>query len=104
MKWIEIVQVRTGIEDGGPGLQVLRRHAQGLRGTVGLLLITVVKHTLYQGDIAAVLVWENERAADKTREGYALADAMAHYGLTQHAVWEVVGDPDRSFAAAGEMS
>jgi len=90
MRWIEIVQVRTGVEGGGPGLRVLKQHAQGLRGATGLGLITILKHTQYFGDIAAVLIWANDRAPVKTREGYALADAMAQYGLTDHSVWEVV--------------
>lgn len=92
MKWMEIIQVRTSADGGGKGFQVMQERVADLRDATGLLFITLLKHQQYLGDIAAVLVWNNQRQPVKTREGYALADTMSQYGSIDHAVWEVVAE------------
>lgn len=92
MKWMEVIQVRTASNGGGKGFSVIQDRVANLRNAAGLLFITLLKHQQYLGDIAAVLVWNDQRQPVKTREGYALADTMAQYGSIDHAVWEVVAE------------
>ncbi len=89
MQWVEFIHMRshpTGLE----------LNLATLTGQIGdcraehLASKTVLKHSIYPGDLAVVLTWENDRHPVKTREGLALAEFMSRHGSVEHGVWEVV--------------
>lgn len=47
----------------------------------------VVQHALYDGDLAVVVVWRNDRAPQKSREGLLVAAQLERLGSIDHAVW-----------------
>ena len=46
-----------------------------------------MRHGLYEGDLAVVLVWVNDVAPQKTREGLMVAQRLSEIGSVDHAVW-----------------
>ncbi len=100
MKWLEFVHVRAsaaGMEWNIPALneQLALCRAEQLAG------VSVVRHTLYPGDLAVILTWQNDRQPVKTREGMAIAEYLNRFGAVEHGVWEYVAmhQPDTPVAA-----
>ena len=90
MKWMEFIHLRSSPEG-------MRRSLSGLKGQIALYREVehltgtwVLQHSIYPGDGAVVLLWENNGQPVKTREGIALAEVMSRHGSVEHAVWEVV--------------
>jgi hypothetical protein len=46
-----------------------------------------MRHALYDGDLAVVVVWKDGSKPQKTREGLMLAERLQELGLIDHAVW-----------------
>ncbi len=52
-----------------------------------------MRHGLYDGDLAVVVVWVNEVEPQKTREGLMVAQRLSNFGSVDHAVWiPAIGD------------
>ena len=96
MKWIEFVHLRSSPEGRRRSLSDLDVQIARYRDVEHLTGLMVLRHSIYPGDGAVVLSWENERQPVKTREGTSLAEIMRRHGSVEHAVWEVVSgqEPD----------
>jgi len=88
MRWIEMIRMRSS--SGWPE-QDWRSLAAQVREiaaeTTGMRDVMVFKHALFDGDLAIVLVWDNDRQPVRTREGLLLADSLQRHGMVDHAVW-----------------
>ncbi len=87
MKWMEIVRLRSsqGVQE-----EIITAIAdqlfeieEGCRDVEVMLL----QHALFDGDLSAVLAWDNEREPVRTREGLLLAQTLERHGAIDHAVW-----------------
>ena len=99
MKWMEIVRVRSVPEKGEDVLAVLEEQVRLCRASAPgseIMDVFVVKHGVYSGDMAAVFMHGGISTPRKSREGYALADAMHRFGSVEHVVWTVVSEPVNS--------
>lgn len=90
MKWIELIRVRSSaaaLLDAMPSIeaQVAQIETQAVDAETLL-----VRHALYDGDIAAVIVWRDARQPHETREGLMLARRLSELGSVDHAVWTPV--------------
>jgi hypothetical protein len=87
MKWIEQIHVRSSsgaLQEAMPGLvEQLVRVEETACGAETFLM----QHALYDGDLAVVVVWRNESAPQKTREGLMVAMMLQQLGPVDHAVW-----------------
>lgn len=87
LKWLELIRVRssrTSLEAAKPSLEEqLREIERSADGAETSLL----KHAIYDGDLAVVLIWRNESAPQKTRVGLMVAQHLQQVGSVDHAVW-----------------
>ena len=87
MKWMEMIHVRSsaaGIEESMPTITMQVREIANEKEA---LQVFVLKHALYDGDLAVILVWNNKSLPEKTREGLMLAERLHRLGPIDHAVW-----------------
>ena len=96
MRWIEMIHVRSSSDVLAKALPSIVSETEALRDLPSLSDVVVLRHALFQGDLAVVLVWDNERLPVQTREGLLLADHLKLYGLTDHAVWMAAPGFDES--------
>jgi hypothetical protein len=87
MRWIEMIRVRSSSDVLAKALPPIVAETNAIRNLPGLSDVVVLRHALFEGDLAVVLLWDNERSPVQTREGLLLADHLKRYGLTDHAVW-----------------
>lgn len=87
MKWMEMIRVRSSAQ----GVQAMREylsvHMPTYRGVAHVENAFVLKHALYDEDLAIMFVWNSDREPDKTREGHFLARYCAQYGAVDHSIW-----------------
>ena len=89
MQWMECIRLRTSQEGALEMFRALKRQIASIRGAAGLNRVSVLTHAEYPGDLAVLMLWENDREPVKSREGIALAEIMRQRGLIEHAVWRV---------------
>lgn len=89
MQWIEFVHVRASAAETEWNFTALNEQLALCRAEQ-LAGVSVVKHTLYPGDLAVILTWQNDRQPVKTREGMAIAEYLNRFGAVEHGVWEYV--------------
>lgn len=94
MQWVEMIQVRPTLQNRADGEETLRNMLEEFRMLKHLASATIWIQPEEFGDVAAVLLWDNDRRPVKTREGYLLAGAMARYGSVSHVVWQVCTGPE----------
>ena len=87
MKWMEMVRLRSS--DGGhsAALDAVTSQLEEIRSVLPATEVFLLQHALYEGDIAAVLVWNNEGLPAQTREGLLIAETLRRFGVVDHAVW-----------------
>ena len=87
MKWIEQIHVRSSsaaLQEAMPGvLEQLGR----IEETAESAETFIMQHALYEGDLAVVVVWHDDIAPQKTREGLMVAMMLQRLGPVDHAVW-----------------
>ncbi|MEL6349257.1 MAG: hypothetical protein AAFV53_39515 [Myxococcota bacterium] len=87
MKWVELIRVRSSPGQLDVVLPALRAQLDALPCESQLL-----RHGQYDGDVAALLVWQNG-TPHPSREGLLLAQHMQPHGSIDHAVWVPI-DPE----------
>ena len=88
-KWIEMVRVRSMQETLVAEMPSLEEHLAEISQRDGMIEAFLLKHALYDGDLAAVLVWDQTRTPGKTREGLLLAQRLQRMGTVDYAVWSL---------------
>ncbi len=88
MKWMEMIRVRSSAGSADAAAPLLAEETRELGKVAGVSEALVLRHTLYGGDLAVVLVWDDARKPVKTREGLLMAQGMQRYGSVDHAVWK----------------
>lgn len=88
MKWMEMMRVRStaaGVEEMmgylSPRLASLQENGKGLNG------VYVLVHGQYEGDLAVIMVWDNDCPPAKSREGILLAEYFTKHGPVGHGIW-----------------
>ncbi|WP_428263045.1 hypothetical protein [Haliangium sp.] len=87
MKWIELIRVRSSaaaLRDAMPALQ--DRIAELEQSATGAEIF-FMRHALYDGDLAVVVVWKHGGTPNKSREALLLAERLQRLGPIDHAVW-----------------
>lgn len=88
MKWIELIRVRSSDAALRTAMPSLRSQVREIEETVPETETFFLRHALYDGDLAVVVVWRTEVAPRKSREGLMVADALKKIGTVDHAVWQ----------------
>lgn len=92
MNWIEMIRARSSASALQEAGEMLKEQVSAIKGAAGLSDVVVLRHALYDGDLAVLLVWKNGCAPVKSREGMVLAESLQHLGSVDHAVWTVCPD------------
>jgi len=91
MRWIEMIRMRSSSVWPEQDWRSLATQVREIAaGTTGMRDVMVFKHALFDGDLAIVLVWDNDRQPVRTREGLMLAESLQRLGMVDHAVWMAV--------------
>ncbi len=88
MKWMEMIRMRSSAEAIDTGMRIMREFLEQISGQAGLSRFVVIRHAYYPGEAGAILVWNDSRVPERTREGLALAELISDHGVVEHAVWE----------------
>ena len=87
MKWMEMIRVRSS----AAGVEAIKNHLSAQRASFragnGLEAAFVLAHGQIDGDLAVVMVWNNDRQPVKTRESLLLARYFEQFGSVDHTVW-----------------
>lgn len=87
MKWVEMIRVRssaTTLEEALPDLEIILKE---INTTSAVKEAFLANHGLYEGDLSAVVIWDNDITPTKSKEGLVLADKLTNLGPVDHAVW-----------------
>lgn len=87
MIWIEMIRIRScagSLTQVKPSLADEINVIRAMPDTVDAFLF---QHALYDGDLAAVVLWKASRSPAKTMEGLLLAEQLQRFGPIDHAVW-----------------
>ncbi|MEM7584325.1 MAG: hypothetical protein AAF560_13130 [Acidobacteriota bacterium] len=87
MKWIELIRTRSCEAILSAALPALEQQVRNIEASVPGAETFFLKHALYDGDLAVVVVWRNEVAPHKSREGLLVAEQLQRLGSVEHAVW-----------------
>jgi len=87
MKWVEMIRLRSSPESLARGMSGIVEQTREISGLPGVEDAMVIKHALYEGDLAVVLTWDNDRRPVRTREGLMVAEQLQRYGMVDHGVW-----------------
>lgn len=86
-KWIELIRVRSSDAALSEAMPTLEANVREIESSLGDGETFFLKHALYDGDLAVVLVWMNGAPPKKSREGLILAEQLGQLGSVDHAVW-----------------
>lgn len=86
-KWIELIRTRSSGTVLQAAMPSLEQHVREIVTTARSAETFFLKHALYDGDLAVVVVWRNKIAPRKTREGLLVAEQLQRLGSIEHAVW-----------------
>ncbi|MBT3294624.1 MAG: hypothetical protein HN919_00455 [Verrucomicrobia bacterium] len=105
MKWMEIVRVMSSADDDRAALieEVTNQLAEIMEAYVDANTM-LLQHALYEGDLAAVLAWDNDREPVRSREGLMLAQNLQRHGAIDHAVWRAAPGFERQVQACADKS
>ena len=87
LKWIELIRVRSSAERLQEGMSSLVAQTQEIESSAEGAETFFLRHALYDGDLAVVVVWRNPSAPQKTRAGLMVAEQLQELGPVEHAVW-----------------
>ena len=87
MKWIELIRVRSSETALKETLTTLQHQVQEIEEASDGVETFFMRHALYDGDLALVIVWRSEVEPQKTREGLLVAERLKELGTVDHAVW-----------------
>ena len=91
MKWIEQIRVRSSEAALAEAMPSLLQQVTKIDESVADAETFVMRHGLYDGDLAVVVVWTGDIEPRKTREGLMVAQLLAESGSVDHAVWVPFG-------------
>jgi len=103
MKWIELIRVRSSEALLSAAMPALRDQVGHLESSLHHAEILFMRHALYNGDLAVVVVWRDGSPAKKSREGLLLAERLQRLGPIDHAVW-IPTERDGSVAAQEDLN
>lgn len=87
MKWIEQIRVRSSKSALEAAMPSLQRVVDAIDSAAGDAETFFMRHALYDGDLALVVVWRNDAGPQKSREGLMVAERLQELGPVDHAVW-----------------
>ena len=87
MKWIEMIRVRSASDALPLAMPEITSHADKIGRGPGIIEVMVLQHALFDGDIAVVILWDDDRQPKRTTEGLLLAGHLQNFGLVDHGVW-----------------
>ena len=87
MKWIEQIRVRSSKSKLHEAMPSLQNQVKDIEASSNGAETFFMKHALYDGDLAIVLVWMNNVEPQHTREGLLVAERLQELGPIDHAVW-----------------
>ncbi len=87
MKWIEMIRVRSSIEALEEIMPSLKSDIDLINASETHAEALILQHALYSGDLSLVVVWKNEQAPGKTRQGMMFTERLQQMGTVDHAVW-----------------
>ncbi|WP_421899839.1 hypothetical protein [Maridesulfovibrio sp.] len=87
MKWIEFIRVRSSASVLDEAVSAVTGEVNKINESPSGAEAFMMRHGLFDGDLAVVLVWGDGIKPDKTREGLLLAGTLEQYGPVEHAVW-----------------
>ena len=87
MKWIELVRVRSSAAELESAMPAMQEQVHEIEASDCNAETFFLQHALYEGDLAVVVVWQNEDEPRKTREGLMVAEQLQRLGPVDHGVW-----------------
>ncbi len=87
MKWMEMIRLMSSVGGHEDAIAAAGRQLREIEGATRGVEVYLLQHALYDGDLAALLVWNNDRQPVRTREGLLLAQNLHRFGTVDHAVW-----------------
>ena len=90
-KWIEQIRVRSSKSKLVEAMPSLEGQIKDIEASSNGAETFFMKHALYDGDLAVVLVWMNNVVPQQTREGLMVAERLQEFGPIDHAVWIPAG-------------
>ena len=87
-KWIELIRVRSSTAHLEAAMPELEAQVAELEATTEGAETYFLRHALYDGDLAVVVIWRRLRCEPRaTREGLLVAERLQRLGSVDHAVW-----------------
>ena len=86
-KWIEMIRVRSSASQLQQALPGLEDQVGNVETRTPDIETFFLRHALYDGDLAVLLIWRSNDNPHLTREGLLIADRMKTIGCVDHAVW-----------------
>lgn len=87
MKWMEMVRLRSSLGVREDIISAIADQLAEIEDGCRDVEVMLLQHALFDGDLAALLVWHNEREPVRSREGLLLAQNLQQHGSVDHAVW-----------------
>lgn len=87
MKWIELIRVRSSETRLEAAMPTLEEQVREIETSIGNVETFFLRHALYNGDLAVVVIWRNESEPRSTRAGLMVAEQLQKLGSVDHAVW-----------------
>lgn len=87
-KWIEWIRVRSSKAALTAAMPSIESQVADLEAAAVGTEAHLLRHALYDGDLAVVLIWRGTGATPSTtREGLMVAEQLQRLGSVDHAVW-----------------
>ena len=86
-KWIELIRVRSSETRLRAALPTLETQVRDIEAAAEGAETHFLRHALYDGDLAVVVIWRNTREPRASREGLLVAESLKRLGSVDHAVW-----------------
>ena len=87
MKWVEFIRVRSSEATLRDALPSLEHHAADISRDHDGADASVLRHALYDGDLAVVIVWRTDSDPKESLPGLMVAQSLARLGSVDHSVW-----------------
>lgn len=94
MAWVEQIRMRSSEIALREVLPLVDAQVQGIRRGQLPVQAFCLQHSLYDGDLAVVMIWFGEGLPEKSREGLLIADTLRQLGSVDHAVWIPAAEQD----------
>jgi hypothetical protein len=90
-KWIELIRVRSSVKAIEQAMPGLTAQIHDIESSSRQVETFIMRHAIYDGDLAVGIVWRDNSKAKKSREGLLVASKLEQLGSVDHAVWVPAG-------------